>query len=592
MPSLAPYSARRAIAVAAAALLVAGLPCAGHAAAGGERAPGAVHLNLRYVFTPREHAPTRQQSLDLYLPPGAAGKLPLIAFVHGGFWRESDDSYGIGKALAETLFPYGVAVALIRYPLAPAHKFPAQPEDVARAVAYLRRAAGQYNLDPKRVFLMGHSAGAHLASLVALDPRYLREAGAPAGAIAGVIAVSGIYDLGAEPIARRAADLLVPVFGGDAGTRRSASPVTHARSGPPFLVLSAENDFDGFQIDARRFAARLRAAGNREVQEIVVQGVDHFTLFKSFGGARSVQRDLLLSFAGAGALDSFHAELWAARRKWQEPPVSTEPFWAQADLVRRHAVTDRFLAGFGMIYDAGSRFELGSYPLREFHAIALSRFLDSQPRGKIGDGDYLVLTNARREKVFWRLEDIAPYEPVVVIGLDDERNLFRLSTFYRNKLAYSWKDEKPAMSVRSLGAFIYFLKPPPPGLVSSTTAMYSLTIDSFRRVPQDPLAAIADLPQDVRDAVYFRNACVSCHGFRGSDVRSGHVRARDGEQQGGFALALESYPPQAWRQFMFDNHKSAAAVGVRPNPVAEPAAQKLFDIVVKERDRAPRTPKR
>ena len=139
------------------------------------------------------------------------------------------------------------------------------------------------------------------------------------------------------------------------------------------------------------------------------------------------------------------------------------------------------------------------------------------------------------------------------------------------------------MSVRSLGAFIYFLKPPPAGLVSSTTAMYSLTVDSFRLVRQDPLAGMADLPQDVRDALYFRNACLSCHSFRGTDVRSGHVRARDGEQQGGFALPLESYPPEVWRQFMFENHKSASAVGVRPNPVAGPAAQKLFDIVVKER---------
>jgi acetyl esterase/lipase len=559
-----------------------------HAAAGGTHSSGTVQQNLRYVFTPRDQAPARQQSLDLYLPTGAKGKLPLIAFVHGGFWRESDDQYRIGHALAEALLPSGVAVALIRYPLAPQHKFPAQPEDVARAVAHLHRIADKYGLDTKRVFLMGHSAGAHLASLVALDGRYLRDAGAPAQAVAGVIAVSGIYDLGpAGPIARRAGQLVLPVFGSDARAQRNASPVTHARAAPPFLVLSAENDFDGFQIDARRFAARLRAAGNRDVQEIVVRAVDHFTIFKSFGGARSTERDLLLSFAGAGSLDAFHSELWEARRKWQEPPLSTEPFWARAELVKSHPVSDRFLAGFGMIYDAGSRFELGSYPLREFHAIPLARFLDTQPRGKVGDGDYLVLTNARREKVFWRLSEIAPYDPVVVIGLDDERNLFRLSTFYRNKRAYSWTDEKTATSVRSLGAFIYFLKPPPPGLVPSATAMYSLTIDSFRRVRQDPLAAIADLPQDVRDAVCFRNACVSCHSFRGSDVRSGHVGARDGEQQGGFALALEAYPPEAWRQFMFENQKSAAAIGVRPNPVAEPAARRLFDIVVKERGLRP-----
>jgi acetyl esterase/lipase len=561
-----------------------------HAAAAGAQPGATAHRELPYVFTARDRAAARQQSLDLFLPSTAgAGKPPLIVFVHGGFWRESDDGYGIGNALAQALVSRGVAVALIRYPLAPAHKFPAQPEDVARALTHLHRVADQYGFDAKRVFLMGHGAGAHLASLVTLDGRYLRDAGAPVNAVAGVIAVSGIYDLGGMgPITQRAGELVAPVFGNDARTHRNASPVTHARRGPPFLILSAENDFDGFQVGARLFAARLRAAGNRDVQEIIMQNFDHFTVFVNLRAKRSVVRDLVLTFAGAGALDEFHGELWRARRMWQEPPLSTEPFWTKPELVRTYPVDERFMAAFGMIYDRESLFELNSYPLKEFHAVGLSRFLDSQPRGKIGGGDYLVLTNVRRERVFWRLSEIEPYQPVVVIGLDDERNLFRLSTFYHNKRAYSWTEEKTAMSVRSLGAFIYFLKPPPPRFNSPTTAMYSLTLDSFKLVTQDPLAAMADLPQDVHDVVYFRNACLSCHSFRGTEVRAGHIRARDGEPQGGYALPLGSYPPEVWRQFMFDHQKSASAIGVRPNPVAGPAAAKLFDIVVKERDRGPR----
>lgn len=571
---------------AAISLLHAALP----AAAAGEQPAAGVHRDLRYVFTAREGVPARQQSLDLLLP-AATGKSrpPLIAFVHGGFWRESDDGYGIGGALAQALVPRGVAVALVRYPLAPA-QFPAQAEDVARAVTYLHRVADRYGFDPKRVFLMGHSAGAHLASLVALDGRYLREAKAPARAIAGVIAVSGIYDLGTRgPIAQRAGELITPVFGKDAKAHIRASPVTHARGGPPFLILSGENDFDGLPADARRFAARLRAGGNRDVQEIVMQGFDHFTFFRNLRASRNAMRDLVLAFAGAGTLDAFHAELWRARRLWQEPPLSTAPFWARPALVRAYPVDDRFMAGFGLIYDQGSLFELSSYPLREFHAIELNRLLDSLPREKLGSGEYLVLTNARKEKVFWRLKDIEPYQPVVVVGLDDERNLFRLSAFYHNKRAYSWTEEKAAMSVRSMGAFIHFMKPPPPRFQPSTTATLSLTIDSFKLVKEDPLAAMADLPQDVHDAMLFRNACFSCHSFRGTGVRAGHVRARDGQPQGGYALPLESYPPEVWRQFMFDNPKSAAAIGVRPNPVSGPAAAKLFDIVVTERGRKIRT---
>lgn len=572
--------------IAAVALVSSSLLAGARATAADAQSGATVHRELRYAFRARDRAPARQQSLDLVLPaPSGAGKPPLIAFVHGGFWRESDDGYGIGRALAEALVPRGVAVALIRYPLAPAHKFPAQAEDVARAFAYLRRVADQHGFDAKRMFLMGHSAGAHLASLVALDERYLRDAGTPAHALAGVIAVSGIYDLGdSGPIAHRASELVTPAFGADARARQSGSPITHARGGPPFLVLSAESDFDGFQIDARRFAARLRANGNSDVQEIVLKGLDHFSILANLRARRSLGRDLVLAFAGAGALDPSRAEYMRARRKWQEPPLSTEPFWAMAEQVRAYPVDERFMAGFGLIFDEGSRFELGSYPFRAFHAIELSRFLASQPRARIGTGDYLLLTNVRGEKVFWRLSEIEPYQPVIVIGLDDERNLFRLSAFYQNKRAYSWTEQKTEMSVRSVGAFIHFLKPPPPRLFSSTTAMYSFTVDSFRLVEQDPLAAFADLPRDVHDVMYFRNACWSCHSFRGTDVRAGHTRARDGQLQGGFALPLESYPPEVWRQFMFENHKSAAAIGVRANPVAGPAAAKLFDIVVKERE--------
>lgn len=319
-----------------------------------------------------------------------------------------------------------------------------------------------------------------------------------------------------------------------------------------------------------------------------MQGLDHFSVLASMRAGDSVARDFVLAFVGTRALQPFRAEYLRARSRWQEPPLSTEPFWAQPDLVRAYPVDGRFMAGFGLIYDEGSRYELASYPFRTFYAIELSRFLASRPRARIGSGDYLVVTNVRGEKVYWRLNEIEPFEPVIVIGLDDERNLFRLSAFYRNRRAYSWTDEKTELSVRSVGAFVYFLKAPPPPLRPTSTALFSFTVDSFRRFERDPLSPIADLPQDVREVMVFRNVCVSCHGFRGIDVRAGHTRARDGKLQGGFALPLESYPPAVWRQFMFENHRSAAAIGVRPNPVAGPAAGKLFDLVVKEREQRAR----
>jgi BD-FAE len=79
----------------------------------------------------------RRTSLDLYLPPPSTVKPPLFIFVHGGFWLLSDDEYQIGPSIAANLSRDGVAVALVRYRLAPTYRHPAQAEDVAAAVGYL-----------------------------------------------------------------------------------------------------------------------------------------------------------------------------------------------------------------------------------------------------------------------------------------------------------------------------------------------------------------------------------------------------------------------------------------------------------------------
>ena len=539
-----------------------------------------VHRDIPYVFMVPDGGTGNRQTLDLYLPVKGKHKPPLVAFVHGGFWALSDDAFGVGPVFAKALTAEGVAVALIRYRLSPPGRFPNNVEDVARAVTHLQRVAGKYGYDAKKLFLAGHSAGAHLVSLVALDEKYLRTAGAQD--VAGVIAVSGIYDLtGSGSLAQRKKEILNPVFGNNEQSLRDASPLSHVRRGPPFLILSAENDFAGFQPDARRFAAALRAKGHDAVQEIIVPGADHSTIV-NFEFKRNPARELALEFIGSAKASSVVSVLAQARRVWQEPPYSTGPFWQQQNLIRSHPVDDRFRTALKKIYEY-TAFELKSYPLRTFHAIELGKYLDAQPTAKLGKGEYLVLTNVRGEKVFWNRQKIEPYQPVIVVGLDDERNLFRLTVFYQNKLEYSWKPDAPYLMARSIGAFIHFLKPPPAELQPPTASMYALTTESFRLFESNPLAVMADLPKDVYDVMYHRNACFSCHGFRGTDVRAGHVRARNGELSGGFAIPLESYSPEVFRRFMFEQDKSAAMMGVRPNAVVGPSARQLHDLVTAER---------
>jgi len=525
-----------------------------------------------------------RQTLDLYLPASKKKLPPLVAFVHGGgFWSMSDDALGVGSMFAKALVEKGAAVALIRYRLAPPGRFPENAEDVAQAVSYLQKGATQYGYDANKIYLAGHSAGAHLVSLVTLDQRYahtLNQSG-----IAGVIAVSGIYDLTENgPLARLKNEILSPVFGSSMKLLSDASPLNHARRGPAFLILSAENDFNLFQLDARHFAAALRAKGNTATQEVIIAGADHSNII-NIQIEKNPARALLMDFIGLDKASPVISTLVQARRVWQEPPYSTEPFWKHANLIRDYPVDERFRIALKKIYEY-TAFELKAYPLKTFHAMNLEAYLNAESGSKIGKGDYLILTNVRGEKLYWKRQDIEPYKPVLVVGLDDERNLFRLTVFYQNKLEYSWKPDTPYLMARSVGGFIYFLKDPPESLQPPTASMYALTPDSFKLVEQDPLAPLANLPQKIHDVMLYRNACISCHGFRGINVRAGHVRARNGEVSGGFALPLETYPDEAFRRFMFEPDRAAAMMGVRPNAVDNSLTKSFYDLVVSERARA------
>ena len=242
----------------------------------------------------------RRRSFDLYLPADSGKKPPLLAFIHGGFWLLSDDDYRIGPALAENLVQDGVAVALIRYRLAPAHRHPAQAEDVATAVAQLVKDSGKYGFDARRIYLAGHSAGGHLASLVGLDSRYLTRHGVARNSIAGIVSISGLYDLNPTwRVTKNQSVAIENTFGKDAALLKQASPFYHIRAdAPPFLIISAFRDFPGFALDARRFADALRQAGAKDVQQLMIEGADHFSVVK-FDEENNALRRVVVGFLGA-----------------------------------------------------------------------------------------------------------------------------------------------------------------------------------------------------------------------------------------------------------------------------------------------------
>jgi acetyl esterase/lipase len=219
-------------------------------------------------------------ALDVYRPagPAEAGGAPVVVFFYGGSWTSGKREYYrfVGDALAKR----GVLVLIPDYRKAPAHPFPDFMADGASAVAWARANARQYGGDPKRVFLMGHSAGAHIAALLATDARYLGVHQLRPTDLAGVIGLAGPYDF--LPLT----DPKVKQALGPAQGWPQTQPINFVDGDePPFLLIQGDADTRVDPGNTPRFAARLRAQGGG-VTEVIVPGVGHVGLVNGFYSAR------------------------------------------------------------------------------------------------------------------------------------------------------------------------------------------------------------------------------------------------------------------------------------------------------------------
>ncbi|SDG60448.1 alpha/beta hydrolase [Microbacterium pygmaeum] len=220
----------------------------------------------------------RPLSLDLRTPDDQGGAVaPLIVFVHGGGWRigsrkmfcpsmVDDDPF-------ERIVAAGFAVASVEYRLSAEAVFPAQTEDVAAALGWLRAHGDRYDYDPSRVVLWGESAGATLAALVGLQD----------AAVRGIIDWYGPSDLpamgaqlgNADDPASREAQWLGASAGADPERARAASPVAHVVAGaPPFLIAHGLADEAVPFAQSELLAARLAEVGT-PVELELVPGAGH-----------------------------------------------------------------------------------------------------------------------------------------------------------------------------------------------------------------------------------------------------------------------------------------------------------------------------
>ena len=211
-----------------------------------------VKVDKNLVYREGAEEDSGKHKLDVYHPNGVPSA-PVLFFIHGGSWKSGDRSlYG---ALGNRYSQAGFVTVVPSYRLAPKHPHPAQIEDVAAAFTWTVQHISEYGGDTNRIYVAGHSAGGHLAALLALDESYLAAYQLSPKFIHGVLALSGVYNF-------TIGESQESVFGKDPEFRRKASPLFHVKAGaPPFLVTFCEWDYFSLPAQARQFHKALQKAG-------------------------------------------------------------------------------------------------------------------------------------------------------------------------------------------------------------------------------------------------------------------------------------------------------------------------------------------
>ena len=241
-----------------------------------------------------------KQRLDLVKPVGVT-KAQLLLFVHGGGWSIGDKAHAAPEK-ARWANSRGWAFASANYRLVPQATVEQQAADVASAIAWLRANAAKEGLDPDRIVLMGHSAGAHLVALVGTDPRYLQTAGVPMSAIKGVVLLDGAgYDVPSQASAEM--NLVKPMyeaaFGSDPKRQAALSPTRNAAAPnvARWLILPIERRQDS-QAQSKGLAEALNRGG-ASASVVVVPGESHGSLNKGLGESGHFATGQVESFLAA-----------------------------------------------------------------------------------------------------------------------------------------------------------------------------------------------------------------------------------------------------------------------------------------------------
>ncbi|MDR6632087.1 acetyl esterase/lipase [Phyllobacterium sp. 1468] len=227
-----------------------------------------VDRNIAYGKGPR-------RTLDVYAPRHAEGA-PVAVFFYGGSWQSGDKlTY---QFVASALAAKGIITIVPDYRLYPEVHYEGFLSDGAKAMAWAKDHALQYGGNPRRLFVAGHSAGAYIAAMLALDDAWLaRESLSPGRDLKGFVGISGPYDI--VPFTDRK---IANIFS-TAKTQGLSQPINFAGGrNPPALLLHGIGDKTVYPRNTTRLADKLRSMGS-PVDVKLYSGVGHLGIIGAMG---------------------------------------------------------------------------------------------------------------------------------------------------------------------------------------------------------------------------------------------------------------------------------------------------------------------
>lgn len=252
--------------------------------------------NIPYVNPSAASFDKKRHTLDVFYPEQKEELHDVFIFVHGGSWNSGKkNSY---KFLGRNFAKKGVVEVNINYRLSPQVDYKAMAADVAAAIVWVKDHIKEYGGNPDRIFISGHSAGGHLAALVAMNNEYFEDQGIK-NPLKGVVIIDGFcldlidyFKISAPQFSKN----YYPVFSSEELNWQIATPANYAeRTNLPFIIFSGSKTYPAISIGNGRFKSRMDREG-KKCEYIIIKGKRHVGMILQMYRSKNQMYKYILDF--------------------------------------------------------------------------------------------------------------------------------------------------------------------------------------------------------------------------------------------------------------------------------------------------------